>query len=375
MEQTPYEPALRDIERAIRDSALPSLGRIANAVTASHMSEPDRQRVASVLGEAQGAAANTLATIERVLAAETERLAEAQRNVLYELAIAAEAGEGFAASFEPTAPNEALLRNALRVYREQLGQLRNLRARLTTEHRVIPLPSTSKTARDVVVLIHGIRTESPWGESVAEVVRRSGSDAAVIRYAYIDVFRFLIPWFREPAIRALYNKLEPLLHDEGIDHISVIAHSFGSYAISRILLEHPHVRLRRLVLCGSIVPADFPWDRVYEQLDDRVLNECGTKDIWPLLASGLTVGFGPSGTFGFGTWKVRDRFHPFRHSDFFDPQFVEDAWLPYFSDGLVVEAGGDWVRQTPPWWQSVIARLPLWAVPLAAVLVSVWLLG
>ena len=65
------------------------------------------------------------------------------------------------------------------------------------------------------------------------------------------------------------------------------------------------------------------------------MNECGTRDAWPLLAQMTTWGYGESGTFGFGHAAVRDRFHDLGHSEFFTEEFVKEWWVPLFRDGEV----------------------------------------
>jgi hypothetical protein len=139
-----------------------------------------------------------------------------------------------------------------------------------------------------------------------------------------------------------------------------VAHSFGTYAIARILAEEADIRIHRLVLCGSIIPAEYRWDLAASRIATDTVNECGSRDIWPLLATACTWGYGPSGTFGFGAAYVTDRFHDFRHSDFFSEDFAQKFWLPLFLDGQIVDSSFN--RPTPASWQNLLPRLPLrWA--------------
>ena len=120
--------------------------------------------------------------------------------------------------------------------------------------------------------------------------------------------------------------------------LSVIAHSFGTYAIGRILKENPDIRLHRLVLCGAVLPTDFRWDQIPNSVRTDIINDCGIRDIWPVLAQSTTFGYGPSGRFGFGTPGVRDRFHNFGHGGFFEEKFVREFWLPWFRIGHLVNS-------------------------------------
>jgi hypothetical protein len=120
--------------------------------------------------------------------------------------------------------------------------------------------------------------------------------------------------------------------------LSVIAHSFGTYAIGKILKENPDIRLHRLILCGAILPSEFRWDQIPHSVETEIINDCGIRDIWPVLAQSTTFGYGPSGRFGFGAPGVRDRYHDFGHGGFFQEQFVSNFWLPWFRSGNFVKS-------------------------------------
>lgn len=227
----------------------------------------------------------------------------------------------------------------------------------------------------VVVLLHGIRTEAPWAEMVRQVLAAHAPGIRVFpfRYGYFDVFRFLSPvgTRRRPA-EMVVRRLRVLKEEFPGVPLSVVAHSFGTYTIARILDDETDIRLHRLLLCGSIIPQDYRWDKVSDRIDEEVVNDCGARDVWPVLARAGTWGFGPSGTFGFGHPAVRDRFHDFRHSDFFDPDFVRRFWVPYLVDGEIVASEWEAARPTPPWWMSALrlVRLPVVALVLAVALVG-----
>lgn len=361
---------LRGIRQRFGAFGVNAWGDLATRARSSGLPPAENVQVSELIAEGTAALKNLERAHDALVSARGEEQANRAQSMLLELAMSADEGDRFLRSLAVSGSEYGIPLEATRAYQHQLGELRTLRALLTAEKRVAAAPGPPAAKRKVTVLIHGIRSEGPWGERVARIIDSGDTHASVIRYGYLDVFRFLIPQLRSATINGLFKKLEPILHDKMVDRVSVVAHSFGTYAIACILLEHSYVRLHRLVLCGSIIPTEFPWDRVKGQLEDRVLNECGTRDIWPILAASMTVGFGPSGTFGFGTWNVRDRFHRFRHSDFFETEFVKRAWLPFLTHGEVVEAEDDWTRRAPPWWQSALARTPLWLVLLALLVAS-----
>lgn len=226
--------------------------------------------------------------------------------------------------------------------------------------------------RHGVVLLHGIRTHAVWAEMVKKVLEdHCEVEAFPIRYGYFDVFRFLSPILtRRRPLEIIERELRDVVRANPGARISVIAHSFGTYAIAKVLEDNPDIPLDRLVLCGSIVPVDYRWDKIANQVSHRIVNDCGTRDIWPLLARSITWGFGPSGTFGFSSTRVRSRFHDYKHSDFFKEEFVRQYWVPYFRTGDIV--GTDWEtrRPTPPLWHSFVSWFPLKLVIILVALVG-----
>ena len=101
----------------------------------------------------------------------------------------------------------------------------------------------------------------------------------------------------------------------------------------------------------------------------HAVNDCALGDVWPVLARFVTFGYGSSGRFGFGGNRIRDRFFEMGHSGFFDDRFVRQYWIPYLTEGRIVEGVVD--RPKTAWWLSVlgIARLPY--VVLAVFLLAV----
>lgn len=229
-----------------------------------------------------------------------------------------------------------------------------------------------ESSTDVLVLVHGIRTEAAWAEMVATVFQKEFPDLELVpvRYGYFDAVRFWLPILtRSAPVSRLARELRAIR----ARRLFIIAHSFGTYTVGRVLANEADIKIDRLVLCGSVLPQDFRWDLVAHRIGDRVVNDCGIHDVWPLLAAGATWGYGPSGTFGFGTAKVRDRYHPFGHSGFFTPKFVSEYWVPFFRDGAISSGSIDGGRPTPPLWQSLLSRLPFRWFLTTIVLVVIWL--
>lgn len=241
-----------------------------------------------------------------------------------------------------------------------------LRRALQSNKPIVAVPHLSEIRRptkQVVLLIHGIRTRAEWQGMVRSVLEVPGRREVVpIKYGYFDVFQFLCPIAtrRFPIGNVLW-RLEKATDDHKTAEIIVIAHSFGTYALATIMKMKPGIRPVRVILCGSIISADFRWDQLPKC--PAIINECGSKDIWPVFATCTTWGYGASGTFGFGTPGIRDRHHCMTHSGYFSQDFVKHYWEPFVSSGEVVNS--DYERDQPasPWYLSLLAVIPVqWTV-------------
>lgn len=229
--------------------------------------------------------------------------------------------------------------------------------------------------REVVLLLHGIRTFAQWQAQVQRILEEiPGTKVVPLKYGYFDALRF---WFPFATRRAPIEFLRLQIQNARAEHpdarISVIAHSFGSYAISEILLNNPDYQLHRLVICGSIIPHGYRWDLVRSRLATGVINDYGTRDIWPVLAKCLSWGYGDSGRHGFGHGAtVMDRGHNFAHSDFFKEQFIRGFWKPWFEKDDFVKT--QWIEEAPPpsILLSLLAILPLKWLPVAAAAWFLW---
>ena len=192
---------------------------------------------------------------------------------------------------------------------------------------------------EAVLLIHGIRDFAEWQDMVSNVLAEiPNTEIYPLKYGRFDAFRFWFPvWTREAPVRKLLWRIRSARDRFSTAKLSVIAHSFGTYAIGKILKENPDIRLHRLILCGAILPSEFRWDQIRHSVETEIINDCGIRDIWPVLAQSTMFGYGPSGRFGFGTPGVRDRYHDFGHGGVFQEKFVSDFWLPWFRSGNFVK--------------------------------------
>jgi hypothetical protein len=248
---------------------------------------------------------------------------------------------------------------------EEMPSTFELTLRYVEPQATVPFPSVEEEKetnelREVVFLIHGIRDRARWQTRVKRMLEEvEGIKVIPIRYGYFDLIRFWIPfWTRQGPINRTRVEIQIGRNTHRAERYSVVAHSFGTYAISRVMSDTRDLVLHRLVLCGCIVDREFPWENIQSRITNRIVNDYGTRDIWPLMARKLSWGYGDTGRYGFGGAIVQDRAHGLHHSDFFEESFIATYWKPLFHDNHWVDS--DWEEHAPQdaWWFELLMVLP-----------------
>lgn len=227
--------------------------------------------------------------------------------------------------------------------------------------------------RELIFVIHGIRDRARWQSRIKRMLEQiDGVKVVPIRYGYFDLLRFWFPyWTRRGPIERTRVEIQIGRNTYRAERYSVIAHSFGTYAVSQVLADTRDLVLHRLVLCGCILDRAHPWEVIENRITDCIVNDYGTRDIWPLMAKKLSWGYGDTGRYGFGGAIVQDRSHNLRHSDFFEEAFVDKYWKPLFESDTLVASHWEENAPTEPWWFELLFCLPwktlLVAMTLAAI--------
>jgi hypothetical protein len=249
----------------------------------------------------------------------------------------------------------------------------NLMKKVTASIRQLRIENT------VVVLVHGIRTRAMWQGEVRRALEGSGLVAIPTNYNKFDVLRFLLP-FEKPKlvpVRKVEAEVRSARKRFPDGHISLLAHSFGTYISGKLLSSAEH-KFDRIVLCGSVLRHDFDFASA-EGRFSTIVNEIGCRDIWPALAATISRAYGPTGSFGFNRGNfVEDRKHAmYGHSHFLNREFCVRFWVPYFCDGRHDEAGD--LGATPSrlvhfidgmWFATIY-----WGCVVSLVALALWLLG
>jgi hypothetical protein len=224
----------------------------------------------------------------------------------------------------------------------------------------------------LVILVHGIRDIARWQNEVGRALEAEGLIVEHTSYGRLNLLAFLVPidYFRKKAAARVWTDIQHarMLHPEA--DVSIIAHSFGTFVVTRILKEQFALQLNRLLLCGSVVRYDFPFEQIQNRFMPPLVNDVGTADPWPAMAESLTTGYGSAGTFGFNRPGVRDRYHNGEsHGYFLNAGFAKTYWAPFLRDGTVV--GGDVEAEGPSFWVRLLQVIKIkWIIAALFVLIA-----
>ena len=116
--------------------------------------------------------------------------------------------------------------------------------------------------------------------------------------------------------------------------MSILAHSFGTYVVARLLRDYDDVRFGNVILCGSVVPQNFNWS-AHRAKYTSITNDAGQADLLARWAA-LSCVLGPSGRFGFHSAFVQNRyFEAIGHNDFFTDKFDKSYWTQLLINDLI----------------------------------------
>src|SRR5271157_5119477 len=200
---------------------------------------------------------------------------------------------------------------------------------------------TASSPIRVICPLHGIRTLAVWQKGLSDLAGSQGWVCRLDRWSYgrFSLLAFLTPRTREAKITWLRWQYDAEIHDRRLDieqgqSPSVVAHSFGTYILGYALLRFDFIRFNKVILCGSILPREFPWDKLIERGQvQAVRNEYGVHDPWVKRVSCFVRGTGPSGASGFSCNHDRLEQEEFEydHGDYFGIDHMEDRWIPFLN--------------------------------------------
>jgi WD40 repeat protein len=252
---------------------------------------------------------------------------------------------------------------------------------------------SSISGRHLVITVHGIRTFGNWQERLESLLKARDPSIQVVnyKYGYFSIFAFIVPFLRWLVTRRFRRDLLAQSQRADWDRIDLVGHSFGTHLIGWGLHgmdPRQRPRMHTVILSGSVLKPGFPWGELVGDSVQRVVNDCGTRDI-VLLVNQLAVLFsGMAGREGFSGMtgeSFRNRFFELGHSGYFtrsgrsDDIFMRDYWLPLLLTEAPIVTVPD--PRAPTAWRGVQTylfnnaepiKLAIWITPF--VLLTLWVL-
>lgn len=256
----------------------------------------------------------------------------------------AEAFELFESTWQNTLPNK------------RISQIQLIKSTIPEEHHELfdsMLDAKLSRIQDnpdaiVVLLIHGIQTDGAWQQLVQkEIGSLSHTNVLGLGYDFVSPLQLASP-VRSTPINKIAQDIRDARVQEPKAQFMVIAHSFGSYILSRILPTCPDISFTRIILCGCIVPINYSWGHYTRNMSPKsIINDVGTRDFYPVMATFTSFGYGSSGRKGFQNVHIKDRYFNYGHSDFFENKnkHIETYWKPFIEKGEIIES--DWDQKKP----------------------------
>jgi nucleoside phosphorylase len=229
---------------------------------------------------------------------------------------------------------------------------------------------SDQTKQQVVILVHGIRDFALWQNNIRGSLESAGFRTESINYGRYNLIKFLLPfpYFRRKAVDEVWNQIRIVKQNNPGARLSVIAHSFDTYVVARLMRENFDVTFGRVIFCGSVVEYKFPFEHLQNRFEAPIINEVGTRDIWPAIAESITTGYGSAGTYGFRRPLTRDRWHNGAdHSCFLTQHFCNRFWIPWLADGQITPGATE--PEAPSLWVRILSTVKLKYVLLLATLV------
>lgn len=187
--------------------------------------------------------------------------------------------------------------------------------------------------RPLVLSIHGIRTTGQWQDDLAETLDKNGFRHRPLNFGFFRAVSLVLPWARQSKVDWFLKEIHWKTNDV-TQPPSIIAHSFGTYLLTRALEKQALLKFDRIILCGSIVREDYPWTAIVEgKQANFILNEAGGEDFWCGLVGWVVSDAGASGVVGFDdkadgrVLQLRHELH--RHSDYFSELNYKERWIPF----------------------------------------------
>jgi pimeloyl-ACP methyl ester carboxylesterase len=139
----------------------------------------------------------------------------------------------------------------------------------------------------VVFVLHGIKASNnrEWVTNIAVKIKDRDQEHIKVQnpeYGYFSAISFALPERRRRKIRFFQDCYTETLARYPNAEFNFIGHSNGTYILGQSLRRLSGMRFRNIVLAGSVLPTDYPWDDLVSRGQvQRIRNDMSNRD-WPV---------------------------------------------------------------------------------------------
>lgn len=184
----------------------------------------------------------------------------------------------------------------------------------------------------VVISLHGIKTRGVWQKDLAPELALAGYIPYVLDYGNLWALQMLLRGTLDKNVDWLVKEYDRIVADTRCRRPSIIAHSFGTLQVARLLEKYDHVVFDKVILAAGIVPLDYDWPHLLDaNRVSWVSSNFGGKDLWPRVAARFVPHAGNSGTAPFRRLHraLHQVAHPHHgHSSYFSQGNFRQNWIP-----------------------------------------------
>jgi len=221
-------------------------------------------------------------------------------------------------------------------------------------------------SKHIVVTVHGIRTFGQWQQRLEMLFKDSPEIAFYhFRFGYFSIAAFVFPLTRWLLVSRFRRELRAVVQRHQPLHLDIVGHSFGTHLIAwalRGLRDDEDIRVRTLILSGSVLRADHYWADLIPSRIGRVVNDCGIEDSVLLLSQFVVPLTGMAGRVGFVGMngpEFVNRYSTFGHSGYFQDadgkpsdDYMRANWVPLLSSDSPARDFD--ARTSPNAWRGVV---------------------
>ena len=194
-------------------------------------------------------------------------------------------------------------------------------------------PTEVHVLPDIVLTLHGIRTTGKWQKQASVYLGKAEIKNEALDFDYFGAGKLLRPSKRDEVLQWFIGEYERCSKENG--EISIVAHSFGTWIVTRALEMERSIKFNKLILCGSIVSENYDWTTVFDHGQVKhVRNECAARDGWVKVANKVMGdAAGLSGVSGFEDTanglveNCKAEHHT--HSSILNPIRFQREWVDY----------------------------------------------